>query len=189
MNKKKTLLIITLVLLILIAGASMLYHILGGDVTAEQDSDGSWQQTDESAEKTLAPDFTVYDADGNEVKLSAFRGKPVVLNFWASWCGPCKSEMPDFDTKCESLDGQVQFLMVNVTDGSRETVETASAFIAEQGYSFPVYYDTSMSASSTYGATSLPMTYFIDAEGYGIARAIGAIDESTLQQGIDMIME
>ena len=58
-----------------------------------------------------------------------------------------------------------------------------------QGYTFPVFYDTAMNASSTYGATSLPMTFFIDAEGYGIARAVGAIDSATLQQGIDMILQ
>ena len=136
--------------------------------------------------KIAAPDFTVYDLDGNEVKLSDFLGKPVVLNFWASWCGPCKMEMPDFEEKYKELGDDVQFLMINLTDG-RETVEIASAFIEGQGYTFPVLYDTASEAAYTYGVYSIPTTYFIDAEGYGIAHAPGAIDGETLQKGIDMI--
>ena len=141
------------------------------------------------APKIAAPDFTVYDIDGNEVKLSDYLGKPVVLNFWASWCGPCKMEMPDFDEKAKELERKVQFLMVNLTDGSQETVETASAFIAAQGYTFPVFYDTDQSAAYAYGVYSIPTTYFIDAEGYAVAYAGGAIGADVLQKGIDMICE
>ena len=97
-------------------------------------------------------------------------------------------EMPDFNEKYLEIGEEVQFLIINMTDGSRETVETASAFIAEQGYSFPVFYDTDQDAAATYGVYSLPTTYFIDEEGNVIAQATGAIDEETLQQGIDMII-
>ena len=145
------------------------------------------EQETQVPELEKAPDFTIYDIAGNEVHLSDYIGKPVVLNFWASWCGPCQSEMPDFDEVYAELGDEIHFLMVNMT-GGRETIDTASTFIEEQGYSFPVFYDTESDAAMTYGVYSLPTTYFIDAEGYGIAQAIGAINRETLQKGIDMIL-
>ena len=195
MERKKALLVILLVFVVTLVVATVLYRQLGQTVAPDQlevQTPPATQQTDETEaqtepEKMKAPDFTVYDTDGNEVHLTDCVGKPIVLNFWASWCGPCKMEMPDFNEKYLELGEEVQFLMINMTDGSRETVEIASEFIKESGYSFPVFYDTKMDAANTYGAYSLPMTFFIDAEGYPVARATGAIDAETLMRGIDMI--
>ena len=195
MERKKALLVILLVFVVTLVVATVLYRQLGQTVAPDQlevQTPPTTQEVDETEaqtepEKMKAPDFTVYDADGNEVHLTDFVGKPIVLNFWASWCGPCKMEMPDFNEKYLELGEEVQFLMINMTDGSRETVAIASEFIKESGYSFPVFYDTKMDAANTYGAYSLPMTFFIDAEGYPVARATGAIDAETLMRGIDMI--
>ena len=200
MNKKKTLLILILVFILLLGGAYFLYRQLGQDFAPDQlatqvptEPESPESQTEEPAETqeepVMAPDFTVYDAEGNPVNLYDYTGKPIIVNFWASWCGPCQMEMPDFHEKYLELGEEVQFLMINMTDGSRETVESASGFIAEQGYTFPVFYDTTTEAAMTYGAYSLPTTFFINAEGHAIAKATGAIDADTLQRGIDMIYE
>lgn len=133
-----------------------------------------------------APDFTVYDIDGNAVKLSDYFGKPIVLNFWASWCGPCKMEMPDFEAKYKELGDKVQFLMVNLT-GMNETLEAASGYVASQGFSFPVLFDKALDAASVYGVNAIPATYFIDADGRLVTGARGAINAQILQQGIDLI--
>lgn len=77
--------------------------------------------------------------------------------------------MPDFDDAAARLEGQVQFLLVNMTDGSRETLESAQAYLEETGISTPAYFDTSYSAAIAYGVTSLPTTYFIDAQGGAVA--------------------
>ena len=100
MKNKKTLIILILAFVVLLGGAYILYSQLGESQTPDQLS-VEQQESNETEEnqKTLAPDFTVYDADGNQVKLHDFIGKPIVLNFWASWCGPCQMEMPDFHEK------------------------------------------------------------------------------------------
>ena len=142
----------------------------------------------EKPETDLAPDFTLYDIDGNTCKLSDFRGKPVILNFWASWCGPCKAEMPDFEEAYKTYGEDIQFLIVNLTDGSSETVETASAYIAQQGYTFPVYYDVAMEGAVGYGIYAIPVTYFIDAEGSVRAFNEGMISADVLESNIAALL-
>ena len=192
MNNKKGFFTLLLVFVVILAAAGLLYGKYGDmpmpDQLAVQTTHPPAQENEETV-LHAAPDFTVYDGDGNGVQLSDFKGKPVVLNFWASWCGPCKMEMPDFEAKCKELEGSVVFMMVNATDGGRETVETAKAFLAESGYTFPVYYDTEYSAIYAYGVNAFPTTFFIDAEGNLIAYGQGAMSGDTLQSGIDMIIE
>ena len=189
------LLIWVLAFAVVIVGASVLYDRLSGEVeaggiaTAPQAAEYTAEAVSETeAQPSQAPDFTVYDIDGNAYKLSDFRGKPVLLNFWASWCGPCQMEMPDFQEYYENYGDQVHFLIVNLTDGQQETVESASAFIAEKGYTFPVYYDTDIDAAVKYGVSAVPVSYFIDGEGYFVAWAQGALSASQLQQGMDLVL-
>ena len=136
-----------------------------------------------------SPDFTVIDVNGREVKLSDFAGKPIIVNFWASWCPPCKAEMPDFEAAYKKYGDRVNFLMVNMTDGFRETVSDAKKHASSNGYTFPLYFDTKGNASDTYGVYSLPTTYFFNANGEAVAMAEGMISASALEQGIGMILE
>ena len=134
-----------------------------------------------------APNFTVQDTAGKQVALHDLVGKPVIVNFWASWCPPCKAEMPDFEAAYKEHGDTIQFMMVNMTDGGRETVATAEQFIKGQGYTFPVYFDTEQEAAITYGVSAIPTTYFINAQGNLVSYAAGAISAQQLEQGIAMM--
>lgn len=197
MNKKNIWLILgVLALVLILVGAGVLYKELSGKSAPEnivvegaegnEDTAGGEEQPEQS--RSAAPDFTVTDADGAEVRLSDFRGKPVVVNFWASWCPPCKEELPDFEAAyAEHTD--VQFLMVNLTDGAQETVETATQYIEGEGYSFPLLFDTTGDAAMKYRVYSIPTTYFIDSDGNLAANATGMLTAETLAKGIGMIKE
>lgn len=145
--------------------------------------------TTDDTEPTIAPDFTVLDMAGNAVNLSDYFGKPLIINFWATWCGPCKSELPAFNNMYEKYKDEVHFLFVNLTDGSRETVEGVTQFMEDNGYSFPVYFDTTLEASNTYGAYSIPTTYLIDDEGIPVHSQMGAMSEDAIEQLITTLID
>lgn len=146
-------------------------------------------QTPEAPKVTLSvPDFEVLDYNGNKVKLSDFAGKPIVLNFWATWCYYCKLEMPDFNKAYKEYP-DVVFLMVNATDGVSETVQRAKKYVEDEGYDFDVYFDTTGQALYAYGISSFPSTFFINANGELVARRIGMLDYAMLEQRISYITE
>ena len=204
MENRKKLIILVLVFVLLMVGAGFLYNRLSnnaeglngglgiGSTNEDDDKADDSEATDDSEEekeKITAPDFKIYDGDGNEYTMADFAGKPVVLNFWASWCGPCKSEMPDFEEVYNEYKDDVNFVMINSTDGSRETVKSASEFIDENGYTFPVYYDTEFSASSVYGATALPTTFVIDEDGFVFGYNPGVLSGEVLSEALDKLLE
>ena len=135
----------------------------------------------------VAPDFTIYDGDGNIVHLSDFAGKPVVINFWASWCTPCKKEMPDFNKKYLEYGDEIQFLMIDYAKD--DNIKDAKAYVSEMGFEFPVYFDIDGDAFLAYEVTAFPTTIFVDADGYVVDRYRGTISEETLQSGIDKILK
>jgi len=166
--------------------------ILGGAYFGYQklkenyNQNSSSTQTSSSVKKNTAANFIVYDADGNEVKLSSKFGKPIVLNFWATWCSPCKSELPGFDKVYAELGDQVEFMMVNVDGPGTEA--DVKAFLTENGYTFPVYYDNDYSGVYAYNVSGIPISFFINANGNIMATQYGAITESTLRTNINDIL-
>ena len=137
-----------------------------------------------NTQKRKAPDITVYDALGNKRSLSDFKGKPVVVNFWASWCGYCVREMPEFQEAYKKYGDNVQFMMVDIVDGRAETQASGSDFVRGKGYTFPVFFDHDQDASAKYPLSGIPKTYLIDSEGYIIYECPGAIRENFLNQTI-----
>lgn len=155
-----------------------------GETSAEENSD-----EDPGAGRQDAIDVTIYDSEGKAVKLSDFYGKPVVMNFWATWCGYCKQEMPDFQEAYEEYGEEVEFLFINSTDGSRETREKAAAYLEDQGYTVPAFYDEDLEAVYTYGVNSLPTTILLNKKGRGAAYAPGLMEKDTLVGALDILLE
>ena len=131
-----------------------------------------------------ATDFTVTTLDGQTMKLSDFRGHPVVLNFWASWCGPCREEMPLLSkTYEEQKDSGLVVLAVNV----QESAATARRYAEQNKLPFTIALDEKGEISGLYRVRSLPTTYFIDAEGVIQSWQTGTLSKMLLDRHLDRI--
>lgn len=174
------LLVLILTLIIVIGGSMLLYRNLSSQVQPETSAL-------EPAEN-LAPDFSVQDESDGIYSLSDFRGKPVILNFWSSRCGPCKLEMPHFQKAWEEYGDEIEFMMVNLTDGFNDTYKSAMELIKKQGYTFPVYFDMQASAAAAYHINAMPVTIFIDAEGRIVSNRMGMLTEEQLAEEIQSLL-
>lgn len=157
------------------------------EVSSVASGEESKRETSLITTKLSAKNFTVTDKDGNTVELDDKKGKPIVVNFWASWCPPCRSEMPNFQSVYATHGKDVEFMMVNLTDGHNETVEKAKKYIADNGFTFPVYFDTLNNASRTYMIGSIPLTLFIDEYGQLVKSHVGALTKDDLHRYIHLI--
>lgn len=186
MDKRAKIIIAIAAFALLLILAVVGYNLLSQKVKPQQNTAAASSQTS----KTSAPDFTVQDINGNNVSLSDFKGKPVVLNFWASWCPPCKAEMPDYEKMYQQYSSQgVVFMMVNMTDGSRETTATAKQFLKDSKYTFSAYFDLKSNAAETYGISSIPDSIFIDKNGKIVNAYEGMIDAATMKNNIETIIK
>ena len=132
-----------------------------------------------------APDFTFTLLNGKKVSLSDYRGKPLVLNFWATWCPPCREETPVLVKVSDKYDGDVQFLGVVQND----TKESAKKFAQEYKMNYSSGLDSTGDISNAYKIAGIPTSFFINGDGTVQASYIGAIDEATLVAYIEELME
>ena len=121
-----------------------------------------------------APDFELYDLEGKLHKLNDYKGTPILLNFWATWCGPCRSEMPHLEEVYENWkDKDLIFFAVNVGESSTDV----TAFLDYFGFNMPVLLDNAKTVSRKYGVSGIPTTYFIDEDGIIQNRVVGAFPD------------
>ena len=142
----------------------------------------------DDSDREKAADFTMTDRTGAQVRLSDFFGKPIIINFWATWCGPCQMELPYFDEAFGKYQDQIQFLMVDLADGAYETREGCIAFALDRGYSFPLYFDEFGEGSEAYGISAIPYTLVIDADGRIVDSHLGSMSSADLQKLIDALI-
>ncbi|MDF2035389.1 TlpA disulfide reductase family protein [Cytobacillus oceanisediminis] len=132
----------------------------------------------------LAPDFELSDMEGNPVKLSDYRGKAVLLNFWASWCPPCRAEMPHMEKLYNKYkDENFDILAVNLTNTEKNSGD-AEKFVKELGLTFTIPMDVKGKAGSDYNIMAYPTSYFIDSDGVIREKVLGALNEEYMEKEI-----
>lgn len=173
------------VLLIVIGGV---YYYLG---QKDQDSPNSMKSSGQIAQGVqignAAPVFTLKTLDGRSIKLSDFRGQKVLLNFWATWCPPCKAEVPEFERFYQEHHKEnIEILAVDIfaQEKGKEVVEN---FIKDYSMTYPVVLDESGSVANTYRVSAIPTTYVIDTKGIITHKVTGAMSYQALQDALAKI--
>jgi cytochrome c biogenesis protein CcmG/thiol:disulfide interchange protein DsbE len=131
-----------------------------------------------------APPFTLPLLDGGQLDLATLRGKPVVINFWASWCIPCEEEAAALEQGSRLYDGRVTFVGVNVQD----TEPLAREFVRRFGVTYPNGRDLTGAIAVEYGMSGVPETYFVDREGRIVRKWQGALDDARLRAFLDELL-
>lgn len=129
------------------------------------------------------PDITLVNRDGDPVSLKDNGGKPAIINVWASWCPPCKKEMPDLQAAYEKHGDQVQFHMVNLTN--RDFLDQMDAYLEEEGFTFPVLLDEEGITEKELRILGIPNTFVVDEQGRILHHIAGYMDKKTVEQIMD----
>lgn len=157
------------------------------------EDEGTLEETDETDESdagpkvgtsvgNVAPDFTLSSTTGETVSLSDYRGQRVMVNFWGTWCPPCRAEMPDMEKFYQEND--VEILAVNLTP-TESNVSDVTDFIDEFGLSFQVLLDEELAVSSQYGIQPVPTSFMVDSNGIVQYVALGAVNYEQMVQALN----
>lgn len=162
------------------AGKSETTAAVQSSAAAKTDGDSGTDPKPGAAlkEGNKAPDFTAQLLDGSTVKLSDLRGEPVLINFWATWCGPCVGEMPAFQRLQKDYGDKIHIIAVN----AGEDEDTVRDFIKSNNYTFPVALDEDYDVASLYPTNGIPYTVVVDANGKITHVSTGALDADTMYQ-------
>ena len=130
-----------------------------------------------AVEGNPAPDFTLQDLSGRPVQLSTLKGKVVLVNFWATWCPPCREEVPSLVRMNRAMQGKpFQLLAVSIDEGGKDAV---AGFFRKSGAALPALLDTDGTVSRRYGTTGVPETFVIDTKGVIMKKVVGGMDWSS----------
>lgn len=175
----------TLTVALLTAGTVMLVAVVlfGRSNTSELKAPAVAALPD-AAERDVAPDFTARTVDGQAVSLEKFRGKPLVINFFAHWCGPCKRESPALVKLAEKYHGEVAMLSIS-RDSTRAGVRK---FVNEYGLTWPVVWDDGNGISDSYSVVVQPYTYVIDADGRVAMKIVGEVTAPQVGGILDQLL-
>ncbi|WP_438316214.1 redoxin domain-containing protein [Sporosarcina sp. FA9] len=137
----------------------------------------------------IPPDFELTTLSGDVVKLSDYKGKKVILNFWASWCGPCKAEMPHMENyyKKNKESDNVEIVAVNLTKQERKGMDGIEKFVDAFGLNFPIPLDEDGRVMDAYAVIGIPTSYFINTDGTIGQKVVAAMDEKTLKEYVDKL--
>lgn len=153
------------------------------------------EETTEETQELPAPDFTLVDQYGETHTLSDYKGQAVFLNFWATWCPPCRAEMPDIQALYEELQGEEspEVVVLGVAGphiyGNEGSAEDIASFLTENGYTYPTVMDADGSLMRAYGITAFPTTFMIDKEGQVAGYVTGMIPRDIMDDIIAQTLE
>ncbi len=156
---------------------------------AEVDRDEAVGAEDGQELGPVMPDIPLFTLDDEETSFDEVRaGRPAIINFFASWCPPCKAELPHFEKAWQQYGDEIAFIFLDSIDGQRETKETINKFIAQFPFKGPVYWDEGIFAY-IFQTNSLPTTVFFDKDGRVVTGFLGMVSEEALHASIAQILK